>query len=75
MPLLDAWTNVFSSPGTRTTGSGKGDFAVLGPRWRGTLPTGVRALYNARQAFFVCTGPARGSSTAPGRSPLWRGFR
>src|SRR5262245_37142824 len=27
MQLLDAWTNVFSVPGTRTTGSGKAAFA------------------------------------------------
>src|SRR5262245_48271492 len=33
MPLLDAWTNVFASPGTRTTGSGPGHFAIVGPRW------------------------------------------
>ncbi len=44
MQLMDAWTNVFASPGTRTTGSGKGDFAIVGPGWTGTLPTGVTEL-------------------------------
>jgi hypothetical protein len=44
MQLMDAWTNVFAAPGTRTTGNGKGDFAIVGPRWAGTLPTGVREL-------------------------------
>jgi hypothetical protein len=44
MPMLDAWTNVFSSPGTRTTGVGRGDFAILGPGWRGKLPAGVRGI-------------------------------
>ncbi len=44
MPLLDAWTNVFSSPGTRTTGNGKQDFAIVGPKWSGTLPNGLTEI-------------------------------
>jgi hypothetical protein len=44
LPLLDAWTNVFASPGTRTTGEDKADFAITGPRWSGTLPEGVREI-------------------------------
>jgi hypothetical protein len=44
MPLLDAWTNVFASPGTRTTGSGKGAFAIVGPGWRGNVPSSVEAI-------------------------------
>ena len=44
MQLLDAWTNVFASPGTRTTGNGKGDFAIVGPGFKGKLPAGVKAI-------------------------------
>jgi hypothetical protein len=44
MPMLDAWTNVFASPGKRTTGTGKGDFAITGPGWAGTLPAGVKEI-------------------------------
>src|SRR5262245_21929707 len=44
MPMLDAWTNVFASPGTRTTGNGKGDFAIVGPGWKGRLPEGVKEI-------------------------------
>jgi hypothetical protein len=43
-PMLDAWTNVFDSPGTRTTGDGEQTFAVTGPGWSGTLPSGVREV-------------------------------
>lgn len=43
-PLLDEWTNVFFSPGTRTTGNGKGFFAITGPRWKGVLPNGVKEV-------------------------------
>ena len=41
MPMLSAWTDVFASPGTRTTGNGAGSFAVVGPGWDGELPAGV----------------------------------
>jgi hypothetical protein len=41
MQFLDAWTNVFAAPGSRTTGNGKGDFAITGPGWKGKLPPGV----------------------------------
>ena len=44
MPMLDAWTNVFASPGTRTTGNGAGHFAVTGPLWMGALPKGVKEI-------------------------------
>lgn len=44
MPLLDAWTNVFASPGTRTTGQAAGHFAIVGPGWTGTLPAGVQKI-------------------------------
>jgi hypothetical protein len=39
--MLDAWTNVAASLGKRTTGTEKVDFAIVGPRWKGTLPGGV----------------------------------
>jgi hypothetical protein len=41
MPMMDAWTNVFASPGKRTTGTKAGNFAITGPGWMGTLPAGV----------------------------------
>jgi len=40
----DAWTNVFSSLGKRVTGTDKADFAIVGPRWKGTLPPGVEEV-------------------------------
>ena len=43
MPILDAWTNVFTSPGKRTTGTKAGEFAIVGPNWTGTLPQGMTA--------------------------------
>jgi hypothetical protein len=44
MPMLDAWTNIFASPGKRTTGTKAGHFAITGPGWSGALPKGVQEL-------------------------------
>jgi hypothetical protein len=44
MQMLDAWTNVFASPGTRTTGNDQGDFAIIGPSGKGTLPENVKVI-------------------------------
>ena len=41
LPLLDMWTDVFSVPGTRTSGNGAQQFAIVGPDWKGKLPAGV----------------------------------
>jgi hypothetical protein len=44
MPMLDGWTNVFASPGKRTTGTEAGNFAIVGPNWKGTLPADLKEL-------------------------------
>ena len=41
LPMLDAWTNVFASPGTRNGGGKPRTFAITGPGWHGTLPPDV----------------------------------
>ena len=38
LPMLDMWTDVFVSPGWRTTGTGAGNFLVTPPGWSGTVP-------------------------------------
>ena len=44
MEMLDGWTNVFASPGKRTTGTEKADFAITGPGWLGALPDGLKEI-------------------------------
>ncbi|CAH2402984.1 hypothetical protein MES4922_300154 [Mesorhizobium ventifaucium] len=41
MPMLSGWTDVFQSPGTRTTGQKPETYAITGPGWSGDLPAGV----------------------------------
>jgi DNA sulfur modification protein DndE len=53
MPMLDSWTNVFASPGKRTTGTKAGDYAITGPHWKGTLPRGVKAYKSATALVWI----------------------
>lgn len=44
LPILDAYTNIFASPGTRTTGSGAHTFLITGPKWDGEVPEGMELI-------------------------------
>jgi hypothetical protein len=53
MPMLDAWTNVFASPGKRTTGTEKGSFAITGPHWAGSLPVGLKKIKSPTDMVWI----------------------
>lgn len=61
MPMLDAWTNVFEVPGSRTTGGKAQVYAITGPGWKGTLPAGMKELKSPTDMVWIlgrtyCTG-------------------
>jgi len=60
-PMLDGWTNVFRSPGMRTTGTGQQTYAITGPHWSGKLPAGVKEYKSPTALVWMigrvyCTG-------------------
>jgi hypothetical protein len=44
LPMLDMWTDVFASPGWRTTGTLAADYLVTPPGWAGTVPSGITRI-------------------------------
>jgi hypothetical protein len=60
-PMLDGWTDVFQVPGKRTTGTGAQTYAITGPGWNGTLPSGVKEYKSPTSIVWLlgriyCTG-------------------
>ena len=44
LQLLDMWTDSFAGVGKRTTGTGAGNFVVVGPSWQGDLPQDLQRI-------------------------------
>ncbi len=44
LPMLDMWTDVFASPGWRTTGTQAGNFLITPPGWSGTVPAAMTRI-------------------------------
>jgi hypothetical protein len=44
LPMLDAYGNVFSSPGKGTTGTMADTFLITGPKWVGSIPAGMKEI-------------------------------
>jgi hypothetical protein len=44
LPMLDMWTDVFASPGWRTTGTKAINFLITPPGWNGTVPSAMTRI-------------------------------
>lgn len=53
LPILDAYSNVVASPGTRTTGRLAKDFLITGPGWSGTLPDNMTEINVPTQMAWI----------------------
>ncbi|ALM85101.1 DUF1254 domain-containing protein [Bordetella sp. N] len=53
LTLLDLWTDVFASRGTRTNGNQAQAFAIVGPYWQGTVPPGVDVVRSPTSTGWV----------------------
>ena len=58
LPMLDMWTDVFASPGWRTTGTQAGNFLITPPGWSGNVPAGMTRI-NAPTPFVWIIGRTR----------------
>ncbi|MGC3968352.1 MAG: DUF1254 domain-containing protein [Pirellulales bacterium] len=61
MPMLSGWTDVFSVPGKRTTGTKAQTYAIVGPGFSGSLPEGVVEIKAPTNMVWIlgrtyCTG-------------------
>ena len=43
-PMLDMWTDVFASPGWRTTGTKAANFLITPPGWTGSVPNDMHQI-------------------------------
>ena len=50
---MDAWTNVFADPGTRTLGDRPMKYAIVGPDWHGSLPPGMEGIHAPTRMVWV----------------------
>jgi hypothetical protein len=53
MQMLDAYTNSFAYVGRRTTGTGEGDFLIVGPGWNGSLPAHTKEIQSPTNTVWI----------------------
>jgi hypothetical protein len=61
MPMLSGWTDVFQSPGKRTTGTGEQKYLIVPPNYFGRVPSGVTVYHSPTGMVWIlgrtyCTG-------------------
>jgi len=53
LQMMDMWSDVFASTGTRTTGNGAQTLAIRGPRWMGPIPRGAMEIRSPTEQGWI----------------------
>ena len=74
--MMDAWTETFAVPGTRTTGNKAGTFVIVGPDFKGSTPSGMTVINSPTNMVWVLGRiQTNGSDDIPNVRALQRGFQ
>jgi hypothetical protein len=76
LPMLDMWSDVFASPGWRTTGTKAADFLITPPGWSGNTPDGL-IHYPAPTPYVWVNGRTRtdGPADYPAVHAIQEGYK
>ena len=65
LPMYDMWTDVFDSPGKRTTGTSAQLLAIAGPQWEGQLPADATLIHSPTAIGWVVPSPKPTAAACP----------
>lgn len=54
--IMNMWTDVFASIGKRVTGTGPGNFLIVGPDWKGTAPPDIKQTFRSSTRYAWALG-------------------
>lgn len=75
LQFMDAWTETFAIPGKRTTGTGEGLFAIVGPGWKGTLPARAQRIESpTNMVWLLGRTQTNGVADYPNVHEIQKGF-
>lgn len=80
LQMMSLWTSTFADPGKRTTGTTAQQFAIVGPRWNGTLPPAFapasRHFVSPTEAvWMIGRTQTNGTSDYPAVHAVQKGYR
>ena len=53
LPILDMWTDVIATPGSRTSGTDAANYVIVGPNWQGALPKDVEVVHSTTNMGWI----------------------
>lgn len=71
LPMLDAYTNVFASPGKRTTGTKADTFLITGPDFKGQVPANMTELKSPTNMAWIL-GRTQVNSAKDGKDVVYK---